>query len=43
MADDRTREIIRYYDERVAQHGISGRATLLDENMRLLELETACS
>jgi len=36
-------KIRRYYDERVSQYGTSGKATLLDDNMRLLETETVTS
>lgn len=41
MSDDRTNKILSYYAERVAQYGTSGHATLLDDNLRILEIETA--
>ena len=38
--DNKTKEIIDYYGKRVSKHGDCGHATLLDDNMRVLEIET---
>lgn len=43
MENKKTQKIIEYYNERVSQHGLSGKSTLLDDNMRALEIETAKS
>jgi len=40
MPDRTTENIIAYYNDRVAQYGTAGAATLLDENMRALEIES---
>jgi len=32
--------IIKYYDNRVSKYGAAGKSTLLDDNMRALEIET---
>ena len=40
MPDRTTEDIIAYYDDRATKHGTAGAATLYDENMRLLEIET---
>ena len=40
MTNSKTRKIIEYYDARAAEHGDSGHSTLLDDNMRALEIET---
>jgi SAM-dependent methyltransferase len=38
--DPKIRKTIKYYDGRVSQHGDTGHSTLLDDNMRVLEIET---
>ena len=40
MIDPKTKKIIEYYDARVSEHGDVGQSTLLDNNMRVLEIET---
>lgn len=40
MVDPKTRKIIDYYDARVTEHKDSGHSTLLDDNLRALEIET---
>jgi len=40
MVDPRTKKIIDYYDARVTEHKDSGHSTLLDDNLRTLEIET---
>jgi ubiquinone/menaquinone biosynthesis C-methylase UbiE len=40
MPDKTTENIISYYDERVEKYGGVAQSTLLDENMRALEIET---
>jgi len=43
MDNEKIREIIDYYEKRVSQYGTSGKATLLDDNLRSLEIETILS
>lgn len=43
MHNETTQKIIEYYDGRVTQYGLSGKSTLLDDNMRILEIETVNS
>ncbi len=43
MEDEQIRKIVAYYEDRVAQYGTSGKTTLLDENERLLEIDTVRS
>lgn len=43
MEEEKTRKIIEYYNERVSKYGVSGKSTLLDDNMRMLEVETVKS
>lgn len=43
MEEEKTRKIIEYYSERVSKYGVSGKSTLLDDNMRMLEIETVKS
>lgn len=43
MEEEKTRKIIEYYNERVCKYGVSGKSTLLDDNMRTLEIETVTS
>jgi ubiquinone/menaquinone biosynthesis C-methylase UbiE len=40
VMDNKTKEIIDYYGKRASKHGDCGHATLLDDNMRVLEIET---
>lgn len=40
MVDPKTKQIIDYYDARVTEHKDSGHSTLLDDNLRTLEIET---
>jgi SAM-dependent methyltransferase len=40
MEDVNEEKIISYYNERVTKAGDTGQATLLDDNLRLLEIET---
>ncbi len=40
MQEETTSKIIEYYDKRVTQYGTTGQATLLDDNLRILEMET---
>lgn len=40
MQEEITSKIIEYYDKRVTQYGTTGQATLLDDNLRILEMET---
>lgn len=35
-----TKSIVEYYNKRVSEHGDSGHSTLLDDNLRALEVET---
>jgi len=39
MEEKKTRKIIEYYNNRLSKYGVSGKATLLDDNMRMLEIE----
>jgi ubiquinone/menaquinone biosynthesis C-methylase UbiE len=43
MEEEKIRKIIEYYNKRVSKYGVSGKSTLLDENMRTLEIETVTS
>ena len=40
MTDKTIEKIVDYYDKRVSQYGGAGESTLLDGNMRILEIET---
>ena len=40
MVHPKTKQIIDYYDARVTEHRDSGHSTLLDDNLRKLEIET---
>jgi ubiquinone/menaquinone biosynthesis C-methylase UbiE len=41
--EEKNRKIIEYYNDRVSKYGCSGKSTLLDDNMRVLEIETVVS
>ncbi len=43
MEGEKIRKIVDYWNGRVSQHGPSGKSTLLDDNMRLLEIDTVKS
>ncbi|MCQ9207273.1 MAG: class I SAM-dependent methyltransferase [Omnitrophica bacterium] len=43
IEDKKIQKIITYYNNRVTQYGLSGKSTLLDYNMQLLEIEIASS
>lgn len=43
MLEDKTNRIIDYWNQRVTRYGATGEATLLDSNMRTIEVETVTS
>jgi ubiquinone/menaquinone biosynthesis C-methylase UbiE len=40
MSETTTERIVDYYNQRVSQYGTAGQSTLLDNNLRVLEIET---
>ena len=43
MLENKTNQIIDYWNERVTRYGTTGESTLLDSNMRTIEVETVTS